>query len=89
MFGGRGYARYYVFRNLFVQGEYELLNFDALNTFGDTDRVTVHSYFIGGGYRQWIGQKAFMSVVVLWNLNENPYYPYSNPIFRIGAGFGF
>lgn len=90
MFGGRGYARYYIYRDLFVQGEYELLNYDVIvNSFGDIERVTVHSYFIGGGYRQWIGQRAFMSFTVLWNLNENPYYPYANPVIRIGAGIGF
>ena len=89
MFGGRGYARYYIFRDLFAQAEYEMLNFDVLNTFGDPERVTLHSYFIGGGYRQWIGQRAFMSFTILWNLNEDPFYPYANPVIRIGAGFGF
>jgi hypothetical protein len=47
-----------------------------------------HDIFLGGGYRQWIGEKAFMSLSILWNVNETPYSPYSNPIFRIGFGAG-
>jgi hypothetical protein len=51
-------------------------------------REWVSSFLIGAGYRQWIGQNAFVGITVLWNILDNLYYPYPNPIFRIGVGVG-
>lgn len=88
IFGGRVNARYYIFKNFFGQAEYELLNFDAYIDPFNTERVNVHSYLIGAGYRQWISYKAFASFVILWNLNETNLSPYTNPVIRIGFGVG-
>lgn len=88
IFGGRAWLRYYVFQNFFAHAEYELLSYEPYYPVFETDRVNVNSYLIGGGYTQWIGQKAFMSLMVLWNLNETNYSLYRNPIVRVGFGVG-
>lgn len=88
IYGFRSYARYYFYQNFFGQAEYELLNFDAYVDPFNTERVNVHSFLVGAGYRQWISYKAFASFVVLWNLNESNLSPYRNPVIRIGFGIG-
>jgi hypothetical protein len=50
--------------------------------------VWFHDVLLGGGYRQWIGNKAFMTLMILWNVNEQLYSPYQNPVIRIGFGAG-
>ena len=48
----------------------------------------INSIFVGGGYRQPIGGRAFIDFLLLFNLNDTPYSPYNNPLFRIGFGMG-
>ena len=94
-YGLAGFVRYYLFffRDLFLQAEYEALNYEQVyvNNFLEVDhkeRVWVSGLFVGGGYRQWIGNSAFIGITVLWNLLDSIDSPYSNPIFRIGVGVG-
>ena len=89
------FSRYYLFffQDLFLHAEYEALNYEQvyINNFYEVDhkeRVWVNSLFVGGGYRQWVGQNAFIGITVLWNLLDNLDSPYNNPIFRIGVGVG-
>lgn len=86
IYGGRVFARYFVWENLFLHGEYEVLN-------GQWDyykeRFNIESILAGGGYRQMISDRAAMTLLVLWNFNQNNYSPYSNPIIRGGFTFGF
>ncbi|MCX6235107.1 MAG: hypothetical protein NT175_10400 [Bacteroidetes bacterium] len=89
IYGGRVLLNYFVFKNIFAHAEYELLNYDAYITPFTTERVNVNSWLVGGGFRQMIGGRSFMTLSILWNLNETPYSPYTNPIIRVGIGFGF
>ena len=90
------FGRYYLFffRDLFLHAEYEALNYEQVyvNTYtyevDYKDRIWVSSLFVGGGYRQWVGNSAFVGITVLWNLLDNIDSPYNNPIFRIGVGVG-
>ncbi|MCX6266292.1 MAG: hypothetical protein NTW16_02900 [Bacteroidetes bacterium] len=50
--------------------------------------VEVNSFFVGGGYRQPIGSRVSMDLLILFNLNDTYNSPYSNPIFRLGVGVG-
>jgi hypothetical protein len=93
-FGGGFYSTYDIYRGIFAQVENEILSYekvfwdqvnpDVLNH----ERVIIHSIFIGGGYRQYLSGRAFMGITVLYNLNETPDTPYSNPLFRVGFGIG-
>ena len=67
------------------QVEYEALSFDY---YQDT-RQWINSLFIGGGYYQDIGGRAYTSIAILFNVLETPDSPYVNPIIRIGFGAGF
>lgn len=93
-YGGSIFARYFIWRDLFVHLEYApLYRPGYLPPPSPTSNLHnsewAQDVLVGGGYRQWIGDKAFMSLMILWNLNETPYSPYINPIFRIGFGVGF
>ncbi|MFC2115728.1 hypothetical protein ACFLTU_04595 [Bacteroidota bacterium] len=76
---------------LFLHGEYEILSleskyFDYVNPNPD-GRFSLHSFLVGGGLFQPIGQRAGILITVLWNLNESYNSIYSNPIIRIGFNF--
>ncbi len=102
IFGGNVFTDFKVIRDLGkilpfdFQGqmvahlEYEALNMPKrIDIYGDHSgsRFWAHSYFVGGGLRQQIGKRGFVSFLLLYNLNHKPYLPYENPIFRIGFGF--
>jgi len=50
--------------------------------------VGINSIFVGGGYSQPLGGRAFLDFMVLFNLNDSYISPYTNPIIRIGVGVG-
>ena len=90
MYGGSVFARYNILENLFAYTEYEILNLDApdpLNPYR-LRRTNVTSVFVGGGYRQMLGNNSSLNLMLLYNLNESTNSPYQNPIIRIGFGFG-
>jgi hypothetical protein len=94
-YGGGPYVNYAIYRGLFAHAEYELLSFEgffinnANQQIDKLDRVNISSVFVGGGYRQYFSTNAYGVFMVLYNLNESINSPYSNPVFRIGFGFGF
>ncbi len=93
IFGGSIFCRYIIYNDLFAHAEFELLNYDAellgsYNVITTSERITTESYLIGAGYRQQIGRNSFVNFLLLWNLNENVYSLYENPIIRIGVEFG-
>ncbi|MCX6248306.1 MAG: hypothetical protein NTW10_11285 [Bacteroidetes bacterium] len=87
--------------DFFVHAEYEYLYytmpyrqdprgtiFDPYNYPYSRGKSTweINSLFLGGGYEQSLGSKAYMDILILYNFNETYYSPYSNPLFRIGFG---
>jgi len=48
----------------------------------------VHSIFVGGGYSQPISNRVFIDLLIMFNLNDTPNSPYTNPVFRLGVGVG-
>ncbi|NOZ47886.1 MAG: hypothetical protein GXO79_14080 [Chlorobi bacterium] len=92
LYGGKLFSKYSVFKNIFAQVEYEVLSletsvFDIQNIHLGTNRYWINSVFIGGGFRQSIGNNLAFVATVLWNINESPDSPYSNPIIRFGFVF--
>ena len=90
-YGGSVFSRYTIWRSIFAHAEYELLNFENIELYNNVihkQRMNVSSLFVGGGYRQMIGENSAMVLLVLWNLNETPYTPYTNPILRVGIELG-
>lgn len=88
-YGGRIFNRYYITEYLFAHGEYEALSIEYFNPFPDiVERRWIGSVLLGGGYAQQMGMNSYWSILVLYNFNETLFYPYPNPIIRIGVGFG-
>jgi hypothetical protein len=93
IYGGRVFGRYYIMDNLFAHSEYEMLNLEVPETVtgGNYELVrdNISSVLVGGGYAQEIGANASLVLMLLWNLTEEQYSPYQNPIIRIGINAGF
>ena len=89
--------------NIFAHTEYEYLYYvrpykydprgDIIDPYQNhfsrgKDAVEINSIFVGGGYAQPIAGRAYLDIMILFNLNDTYNSPYSNPVFRIGFGVG-
>lgn len=87
-YGGGPFARFTLFEGLFLHGEYEILNLEVPDLYNNLIRENITSVFLGGGYRQMIGDRSSIDFLLLYNINDNRNSPYVNPVIRIGFGFG-
>lgn len=55
----------------------------------DGNRYWVNSLYVGGGLYQSMGGRGFATITILYDVFEDPYSPYNNPLIRIGFGVGF
>lgn len=88
VFGGSIFSRYFIFENVFAHVEYETLAYNTREPYQPTYMQQFNSFFVGGGYNQRIGGNSAMYILVLWNLNDTQYSPYSNPVIRVGFTIG-
>ncbi len=92
-YGAKIFARYFLLPNIYAQTELENLNlkFFERDPTGKIvgNRRNVQSLFIGGGYRQMIGRLGGIDFQLLYNINQNRFSPYQNPLIRIGFVSGF
>ena len=88
VFGGSIFSRYFIFENVFAHVEYESLAYKTEVPSYPVTRQQYNSFFVGGGYNQRIGGNSAMYILVLWNLNDTQYSPYSNPVIRVGFSVG-
>jgi hypothetical protein len=51
------------------------------------NRLWIDDVLLGGGLSQSIGGKFGVSIFILWDVTQNKYSPYSNPIFKFGFSF--
>ena len=90
VFGGSVFARCYLYQGLFAQTEYEYLRYNNNNPISSGKSSSdFWSFFVGGGYSQPIGGRASMYILLLYNLNDTPESPYTNPVVRAGVSLGF
>ena len=98
-YGLKGFARFALITNaeqflpiklfseLFAHVEYEGLSLEKehyLPPYTEDGRFVYQGFLVGGGFSQRVGMYNSVSFMVLWDVNESSYSPYSNPIFRIG-----
>jgi hypothetical protein len=93
------FTKFYVLPNLFLQAEDEVINLDLpdhpeLYPHDPTlKRLWLNSVLVGGGYGYAFNVDGpALSIAVLFRVNHDKYddfYPYQNPIVRVGLGFGF
>ena len=92
-YGANAFARFMVFRPMFVQAEYEYLNYEFLDADSTKSRSGLSSFFGGGGLSQPIGGGASFFVTGLYNFtykSTDIYQPYQDPWkLKMGVSFGF
>lgn len=95
------FGRYYlnsdmveIFNNLFTHTEVEY-NYMAYKLIPNdkaisqqTGGIDFTNIYVGGGYKQPIGDFSSFNLLILWNLNETPFSPYPNPLLRVGFTVG-
>lgn len=86
IYGGNIFNQFYPLEQFIIHGEVEILNLDDRRNI--ENRVNVTSVFVGGGYRSMIGDRAFASILLLYNINDSYNSPYTNPVLRVSFGFG-
>ena len=86
IYGGRVFARYRVWRGLFLHVENEMLNLEAFDQLNN--RVWTNSVMAGAGYQQSLGGNSSLFVMGLFNFTESKYTPYTNPVIRFGFNIG-
>ena len=85
IYGGRVFGQADIYQGFFGHLEYEVLN-GAFGLRGE--RRNVNSLFIGGGYRSGFGGNFFGTLMLLYNVTADIYSPYTNPVIRVGIGYG-
>jgi hypothetical protein len=88
IYGGGFFTRYNILEDVFLHAEYETLSREVPFTPYENRRRLVSGCFLGGGYRQWIGEYSSINLMLLYDVIEDQYSPYQNPIIRVGFDFG-
>lgn len=102
-YGANPFLRYTIFNGIFLQTEYEYLNYEFpiyVQTpsgveLDNTVRKAYNSFLAGGGFVQPIGDKAAFYLLALYNFSyqsvqPGEYTPYASPlILRGGITLGF
>jgi len=91
IYGGSIFGMYLFYESIAIYGEYEMLSLESeyYNLYQPVNnkRFWLKTPLIGGGYIQSLGDRAKIMLLVLWNLNDNYSYYYSNPIIRLSFLF--
>ena len=86
VYGARVFGQYF-FNDfpVLLHAEVENINYYAYSV---RSRVDVMNVLLGGGIRQAVGGRSFVSIIALWNVNESEHSFYPNPIIRGGVAIG-
>ncbi len=90
-YGATLFGRYHLTPNLFLEADYEYLDYEYRTGLTTTERSTFSSILAGGGIRTPIGPNASMYVAALYNFSyDQADSPYTDPWnVRFGVGLGF
>jgi hypothetical protein len=95
-YGARGFTQLELFNigegAVLGHAEVEYLNTKYEDAFGNISegRKNLALPLVGVGYRQRLGTKASVDMLLLYNMNENVLgNPYNNPVFRVGFNVPF
>ena len=92
-YGLNPFLRFTVYRNIFLQAEFEHLNYEfPMVASRETTRQTFDSFLAGGGFIQPLGERFAFYVMALYNFSYQDaarYSPYDSPIvIRAGINIG-
>lgn len=92
-YGSTLFGRFRVWQNLFLEADWEYLNWEYVRFDLSQDRETTSSFLAGGGYYLPLGGRASMAVSALYNFSyddNDPPQPYGDPwVIRAGFAVGF
>ena len=92
-YGGTLFGRFRVAPSVFLEADWEYLNWEYIRYDLSTDRTTTSSFLAGGGYYQPLGGRSSLFFSALYNFSyddDDPFEPYGSPwVFRAGVGVGF
>ncbi|HEY9007316.1 MAG TPA: hypothetical protein VIM75_14345 [Ohtaekwangia sp.] len=94
-YGISPFVRYSIYAPIFLQAEYEYLNYEYPITTSESIRKTYNSFLAGGGFFQPIGRHAGFYAVAMYNFsyraaNYGEVTPYNSPlVLRVGVTAGF
>jgi len=85
------FTRYRLFKPLYVHVEYVTYNYDLYNGFGESERIWIPYFLVGGGYSKMIGKRTWLNAQVLFDVLQNENSPYRSwaPFYSVGVGVGF
>ncbi|WP_289055480.1 hypothetical protein [Carboxylicivirga marina] len=88
-YGGRVFAQYNLIPTLFAHGEVAGYSMERYTLTGK-ERSFVPFIYIGGGYRQMLSKRSFVTFRVLFDVLQHSNSPYKawDPIFSVGFGVG-
>lgn len=85
VYGGKIFGEFLMPKTpLVAHSEVEVLNYDAYVSPGVTTPRTETNLWLGGGIRQQISPRSFLSIIALWNLNEDANSFTTSPVIRGG-----
>jgi hypothetical protein len=93
-YGLNPFVRFMVYRNIFLQTEFEYLNYELPTTPTETTRETFNSFMAGGGFIQPLGEKVAIYFMALYNFSYvepkvGEYAVYDSPlVIRAGINVG-
>ncbi len=92
-YGVSPFLRFTFYRNIFLQTEYEYLNYEyPIFPYTENTRQSFDSFLAGGGFIQPLGERAAFYVMALYNFSYHDqmgYSPYDSPIvIRAGINIG-
>ena len=91
-YGVNPFLRFTFYRNIFLQTEYEHLNYEYPVTITETTRRSFDSFLAGGGFIQPLGERFAFYLMALYNFSYKDqvmYSPYDSPIVvRAGINIG-
>ncbi len=89
-YGGRFFSQYKLLENILGYGEFGFLNSDVYDIVNDkVVRADIPSLLLGGAYVQELGANSSFNLMLLYNVIEDQYSYYQNPIIRLGFNAGF
>ncbi len=89
IYGTSVFATYNLNKNFFLRNEFEWLSLESKYfnyiIYPEHERFSLYNIYLGGGYRTPIGQRSYLNLMLLWNINDSHLNPYENPIIRVNV----
>jgi hypothetical protein len=90
---GRDAGGVFPLGNIVFYAENEVINVESYfydpiyNYYYFNDRVWIDNLLLGGGLSQSLGGRFGITIYLLWDVTQNEYSPYNNPIVKFGFYF--